>query len=189
MPPRSKLECLECTLRYHSASRGIFTCEYRKLTIDSHARANRLPIRSIGSYPVRSTQLSRRRDTDELGTTMMRSTVNIPSSSTQIWLAAGATDMRKGFTGLSAIIHGVLEKSPLSGHLFLFRGRRGDLIKLIWWDGTGLCSMSKRLERGRFIWPQAKSGTVFRSSAQLSMLLEGIDWRHPVHTAEPLREI
>jgi transposase len=120
---------------------------------------------------------------------MSLSAVRIPPASTQIWLAAGTTDMRKGFTGLSALIQNVLEKNPLSGHLFLFRGRRGDLLKLIWWDGTGLCLMSKRLEHGRFIWPQATSGAAFLSTAQLSMLLEGIDWRHPIHTAKALREI
>jgi len=72
---------------------------------------------------------------------------------TRIWLVAGATDMRRGFTGLSSIVQHALEENPLSGHLFLFRGRRGDRVKLLWWDGTGLCLLAKRLERGRFIWP------------------------------------
>ena len=67
----------------------------------------------------------------------------------------------------------------MSGHVFVFRGRRGDLIKLLWFDGDGLCLFSKRLERGRFIWPQVTSGTVSLTPAQLSMLLEGIDWRPP----------
>ena len=66
--------------------------------------------------------------------------------------------------------------------MFVFRGRRGDIIKLLWWTGDGLCLLSKRLERGRFIWPQASSGTVTLTQAQLSMLLEGIDWRQPVRT-------
>lgn len=108
---------------------------------------------------------------------------------TRIWLAAGTTDMRKGFTGLSALVQNALASSPFSGHLFVFRGRRGDLLKIIWWDGTGLCLMAKRLERGRFIWPQAHSGSVCLSAAQLSMLLEGIDWRHPVRTTDPLIEM
>ncbi len=108
---------------------------------------------------------------------------------TRIWLAAGTTDMRKGFTGLSALIQTALASNPFGGHLFVFRGRRGDLIKVLWWDGTGLCLMAKRLERGRFIWPQAQSGSVSLSAAQLSMLLEGIDWRHPLRTAEPLIEV
>jgi transposase len=104
---------------------------------------------------------------------------------TQIWIAAGKTDLRRGFTGLSAIVQTVLKEKPFSGHVFVFRGRRGDLIKVLWWDGDGLCLFAKRLERGRFVWPQAESGTVSLTKAQLSMLLEGIDWRHPVRTYTP----
>ena len=106
-------------------------------------------------------------------------------SGTRIWLAAGITDMRRGFHGLSAQVQTVLEQEPYSGHVFVFRGRRGDLIKLLWFDGDGLCLFQKRLERGRFIWPQATSGTVSLSRAQLSMLLEGIDWRRPDRTWQP----
>ena len=72
---------------------------------------------------------------------------------TRIWIAAGVTDMRRGFDGLSAQVQTVLEQQPFSGHVFVFRGRRGDIVKLLWWDGDGLCLFSKRLERGRFIWP------------------------------------
>jgi transposase len=104
---------------------------------------------------------------------------------THIWIAAGVTDLRRGFTGLSAVAQTVLEKEPYAGHVFVFRGRRGDLIKLLWWDGDGLCLFAKRLERGRFIWPQAEEGTVSLSRAQLSMLLEGIDWRRPIRTSAP----
>jgi transposase len=104
---------------------------------------------------------------------------------TRIWLAAGVTDMRRGFDGLSAKVQAVLEQQPFSGHVFVFRGRRGDIVKLLWWDGDGLCLFSKRLERGRFIWPKAESGTVSLSRAQLSMLLEGIDWRRPERTFTP----
>ena len=104
---------------------------------------------------------------------------------TQIWLAAGVTDLRKGFTGLSATVQTVLEQKPFSGHVFVFRGRRGDLIKFLWWDGDGLCLFAKRLERGRFVWPQAQCGSVLLTPAQLSMLLEGIDWRRPVRTHTP----
>jgi transposase len=104
---------------------------------------------------------------------------------TRIWIAAGVTDLRRGFTGLSATVQTVLEENPFSGHVFVFRGRRGDLIKLLWWDGDGLCLFAKRLERGRFIWPQAQSGTVSLTPAQLSMLLEGIDWRRPQRTQTP----
>lgn len=105
-------------------------------------------------------------------------------TNTHIWIAAGVTDMRKGFTGLSALIQTALEQDPFSGHVFVFRGRRGDLIKLIWYDGDGLCLFAKRLERGRFVWPKAESGTVSLTRAQLSMLCEGIDWRRPQRTAE-----
>jgi transposase len=108
-----------------------------------------------------------------------------PPANTQIWIAAGVTDLRRGFTGLSALVQSQLEQSPFSGHVFVFRGRRGDLIKLLWFDGDGLCLFSKRLERGRFTWPQAMSGTVLLTRAQLSMLLEGIDWRRPERTWDP----
>jgi len=102
---------------------------------------------------------------------------------TRIWIAAGVTDMRRGFTGLSALVQTALEEDPMSGHVFVFRGRRGDLIKLLWFDGDGLCLFAKRLERGRFVWPKAESGTVALTRAQLSMLCECIDWRRPVRTA------
>ena len=93
--------------------------------------------------------------------------------------------MRRGFTGLSAAEQIVLEQNPYSGHVFVFRGRRGDLVKVLWFDGDGLCLFAKRLERGRFVWPQAEKGVVSLSRAQLSMLLEGIDWRRPIRTAPP----
>jgi transposase len=108
-----------------------------------------------------------------------------PPTNTQIWIAAGVTDLRRGFTGLSALVQSKLEKRPLSGQVFIFRGRRGDLVKLIWFDGDGLCLFAKRLERGRFVWPQATEGTVSLTRAQLSMLLEGIDWRRPQRTWDP----
>ena len=78
---------------------------------------------------------------------------------TRIWIVAGFTDLRRGFQGLSSIVETVLEQAPFSGHVFIFRGKRGDLIKLLWFDGDGLCLFQKRLERGRFVWPQATSGT------------------------------
>jgi transposase len=106
-------------------------------------------------------------------------------SGTRIWLAAGATDMRKGFDGLAALVQSTLEHNPFCGHLFVFRGRRGDMVKMLWFDGDGLCLLAKRLERGRFVWPQAASGSVALTRAQLSMLLEGIDWRRPQRTWQP----
>ena len=101
----------------------------------------------------------------------------------RIYLACGVTDMRRGFDGLAAIVQTALDVNPFGGHVFVFRGKRGDLIKVLWWDGHGLCLFCKRLERGRFVWPQATAGGIHLSAAQLSMLLEGIDWRHTVRTA------
>ncbi|MGO8751114.1 MAG: IS66 family insertion sequence element accessory protein TnpB [Thermoguttaceae bacterium] len=108
---------------------------------------------------------------------------------TQIWIAAGVTDMRRGFTGLSAMVQTTLQQSPLSGHVFVFRGRRGDVIKLLWHDGDGLCIFHKRLDSGRFVWPKAESGSISLTRAQLAMLCEGIDWRRPVRTSAPLMEV
>lgn len=111
--------------------------------------------------------------------------IGLPAG-TRIWLAAGATDMRSGFNGLAAKVQTALAEDPFSGHVFVFRGKRGDLIKILWWTGDGLCLLAKRLERGRFVWPQATEGTVSLTAAQLSMLLEGIDWRRPERTQRPL---
>ncbi len=110
-----------------------------------------------------------------------------PPSGTRIWLAAGVTDMRRGMSGLAALIQTTLEHDPFSGHVFIFRGRRGDLVKLLWWSGDGMNLYAKRLERGRFVWPQAQDGSVHLTGAQLSMLLEGIDWRRPERTWQPTR--
>jgi transposase len=101
-------------------------------------------------------------------------------------VAGGVTDMRKGFSGLAAAADTILKADPYCGHLFVFRGRRGDLIKIIWWDGQGACLFSKRLEKGRFVWPSVANGKVFVTSAQLAMLLEGIEWRAPLRTWRPL---
>ncbi len=111
--------------------------------------------------------------------------IPVPSQA-RIWLAAGETDMRKGFASLALQAQGVLREDPHSGHLFVFRGRRGDLIKVIWWDGQGACLFSKRLERGRFVWPSPADGKLCVTPAQLAMLLEGIDWRAPQRTWRPL---
>jgi transposase len=95
--------------------------------------------------------------------------------------------MRRGFNTLTAQAEKVLELDPYSGHLFVFRGRRGDLLKIIWWDQQGACLFSKRLEKGRFVWPAAKDGKISVTAAQLSMLLEGIDRRMPQKTWRPLQ--
>ena len=105
---------------------------------------------------------------------------------TRIWIAAGITDMHCGFQGLASKVEATLQESPFSGHVFIFRGRRGNVIKLLWSSGDGLCLLSKRLEYGYFVWPKADSGKIHLSSAQLSMLLEGINWKQPDRTWQPL---
>ena len=103
----------------------------------------------------------------------------------RIWIATGHTDMRKGMQGLALLVQQGLQRNPHGGDLFVFRGRAGALIKIIWHDGVGMSLYAKRLEKGRFIWPSAKEGMVTLTSAQLACLLEGIDWRNPQHTARP----
>ncbi|WP_194726488.1 IS66 family insertion sequence element accessory protein TnpB [Noviherbaspirillum malthae] len=105
---------------------------------------------------------------------------------TRIWIAAGVTDMRCGFNGLAAKVQATLAEDPFAGHVFVFRGRRGHVVKLLWATGDGLCLFAKRLERGHFVWPQADSGKVHLTPAQLSMLLEGINWKQPERTAPAL---
>jgi transposase len=90
---------------------------------------------------------------------------------TRVWLATGHTDMRKGFDGLALLVQEKLRRDPHCGHLFVFRGRRGGLIKVLWHDGQGMCLYAKRLERGRFIWPSPADGTVTITPAQLGYLL------------------
>lgn len=104
---------------------------------------------------------------------------------TRVWLATGHTDMRKGFDGLALLVQETLKRDPHGGHLFVFRGRRSDLIKCLWHDGQGFCLFSKRLDRGRFLWPSLADGVVTISPAQLGYLIEGIDWRMPQKTWRP----
>src|ERR1700726_4612827 len=103
----------------------------------------------------------------------------------RVWLAAGHTDMRKGFDGLAVLVQETLKRDPHSGHLFVFRGRRGGLIKVLWHDGQGLCLFAKRLERGPFIGPSPTDGAVTISSAQLGYPMEGIDCAMPQQTRRP----
>ena len=110
--------------------------------------------------------------------------IGLPAE-TRVWLAAGTTDMRKGFDGLAMLVQERLKRDPHGGQLFVFRGKRGDLIKLIWHDGQGMCLFAKRLERGRFIWPAAAGEAMTITAAQLGYLLEGIDWRPPLRTHRP----
>ena len=103
----------------------------------------------------------------------------------RVWLAPGHTDMRKGCPGVSLLVQEMLKKGLLGGRLFVFRGRRGDVSKIIRHDGQGGCRFSKRLEHGIFIWPGATGGAVHLTPAQLGYLLEGIDWRAPQKTWTP----
>ena len=115
---------------------------------------------------------------------MTQSLVGLPNG-TRVWVAAGLTDMRKGFNGLAAIAQLGLHSDPYSGHVFVFRGKSGSLIKLLWWSGDGMNLFAKKLERGKFVWPIANEGTISLTAAQLSMLLEGIDLRAPKRTWQP----
>ena len=99
---------------------------------------------------------------------------------TQVWLACRPMDMRKGFNGLAAQVMEVLRADPYSGHVFVFRGKRGDLLKILYWDDTGLCLFAKRLEKGRFVWPPVIDERVRLTVGQLDLLIEGIDWRRTV---------
>ena len=110
--------------------------------------------------------------------------IPVPSG-VRVWLATVPTDMRKGFPGLALVVQETLKRDPHNGHLFVFRGRRGDRIKVLWHDGQGACLFSKKLERGRFIWPSPADGAVTITPAQLGYLLEGIDWRMPQKTWRP----
>lgn len=105
----------------------------------------------------------------------------------KVHMAVGYTDLRKGLDGLAMLVQQVLKDDPFCGHLFAFRGRRADLIKILFWDGTGLCLFTKRLQHGAFPWPVADDHgkTVVLSAAQLSMLIEGIDWSKPQRSWRP----
>ena len=110
--------------------------------------------------------------------------IPVPSD-VKVWLASGVTDMRRGMNGLALQVQQVLQRDPHAGDLYVFRGRRGDLIKIVWHDGLGMSLYAKRLERGRFIWPSPTDGAISISAAQLSYMLEGIDWRNPQRTWRP----
>ena len=85
------------------------------------------------------------------------------------------------------LVHQALKEDPFSGHLFIFRGRRGKLCKIIWWDSQSACLFSIRQERGRFVWPRAEDSKIMLRACPLSKLLESIDWRIQKKTWRPLR--
>jgi transposase len=110
--------------------------------------------------------------------------IPVPSG-VRVWLAVGRTDMRRGMNGLALQVQEVLGRDPYAGDLFVFRGKRGDLVKILWHDGLGMSLYAKRLEKGRFLWPAPADGVVAISAAQLAYMLDGIDWRNPQKTWKP----
>ncbi|MGD9803312.1 MAG: IS66 family insertion sequence element accessory protein TnpB [Hyphomicrobiaceae bacterium] len=103
----------------------------------------------------------------------------------RVWLALGRTDMRRGMSGLALQVQQALNRNPHAGDIFVFRGKRGDMVKIIWHDGLGMSLYVKKLERGRFIWPSPVDGAISISSSQLGYMLDGIDWRNPQYTFRP----
>jgi len=110
-----------------------------------------------------------------------------PSGNVRVYLACGVTDMRKGIEGLITLAETVIRQTPTTGSVFAFRGKRGDRLKILWWDGQGYCLYYKVMEQGRFPWPGANDGVARLTSAQLSMLIEGMDWRRPSWTSAPAK--
>jgi len=111
---------------------------------------------------------------------------------TRVFLACRPVDLRNGFDGLAAKAKQMIGADPFSGHLFLFRGKRGDYLKALYWDGSGLCLFAKRLERGRFVWPPIPAfaridGSVLLTPAQLALLIDSIYWRRTVAPPPPLQ--
>ncbi len=110
--------------------------------------------------------------------------IPVPSG-VRVFLVAGRTDMRRGMNGLALQVQEALHRDPHAGDLYVFRGARGDLIKILWHDGLGMSLYAKRLEKGRFIWPSPTNGVLAISASQLSYMLDGIDWRNPRYTFRP----
>lgn len=111
----------------------------------------------------------------------------IPPGPVRVLVATRPVDFRKGMNGLAALVQEQLRCDPFSGVIFCFRSKRADRVKLIFWDGTGLCLFAKRLEQGKFRWPRIEDGVMRLSAAQLHALLEGLDWSrvHAVRAARP----
>src|ERR1700761_2084432 len=103
----------------------------------------------------------------------------------RVYLACGNTDMRRGMAGLALQVQQILQRDPFDGAAFAFRGKRGGLAKVLWHDGIELCLLTKRLERGHFIWPTTGSGAISLTPAQLATFLEGCEWQAPVPSRRP----
>ncbi len=110
--------------------------------------------------------------------------IPVPSG-VRIWVAMGQTDMRRGMRSLALQVQQGLGRDPFAGDLYIFRGRRGDLCKIIWHDGVGMSLYAKRLERGKYVWPSAVDGVIAISASQMAGMLEAIDWRNPQATWRP----
>lgn len=108
-----------------------------------------------------------------------------PSGAVRVMVATRPVDFRKGVDGLAALVRDAIGADPFSGSVYVFRSKRADRIKLVFWDGTGLVLVAKRLESGAFNWPAPRDSTVHLTAAQLSALLEGLDWRR-VHGLRPV---
>jgi transposase len=106
-----------------------------------------------------------------------------PSGAVRVMVATKPVDFRKGAEGLAALVREEMKANPFSGAIYVFRAKRADRIKLIFWDGTGVCLFAKRLEDGKFRWPKIEDGVIRLTAAQFSALLEGLDWRR-VHEAK-----
>ena len=100
----------------------------------------------------------------------------VPGKAVRVLVATRPVDFRKGMDGLTALVQEHLREDPFSGAVFVFRSKRADRVKLVWWDGSGLCLFAKRLENDRFYWPPIEDGTIRLSGAQLSALIEGMQW-------------
>jgi transposase len=96
---------------------------------------------------------------------------------TKVFLACQPIDLRAGFDGLAAKAQQIIGADPFSGHVFIFRSKRGHYLKGLYWDGSGLCLFAKRLERNKFVWPPIVDGTLTLTPAQLALLIEAMDWR------------
>lgn len=108
------------------------------------------------------------------------------SSESRIYLCTGCTDMCKGINGLSILAQSILLNHFHKSILFVFRGKQADKIKILWWDGQGFCLYYKCLESGKFTWPKVdEKQSISITKAQLSMLIEGIDWRNPRWSNRP----
>jgi transposase len=113
-----------------------------------------------------------------------------PTGAVRVMVATKPVDFRKGAEGLAALVREEMKADPFSGAIYVFRAKRTDRVKLVFWDGTGVCLFAKRLEDGEFRWPRVQDGVMRLSAAQLSVLLEGLDWRRvhePRETIVPLQ--